>query len=60
MGGWHFGSQRDLAAMARHRGDQRLFTPEWLHYGYALVMIMGLVLLRPGFVDRALEDWGTR
>jgi hypothetical protein len=34
-----------------------LFTSEWLHYGYALVMIIGLVLLRPGFVGRARVWW---
>jgi hypothetical protein len=36
-----------------------LATSEWLHYGYALVMIIGLVLLQPGF-GRALGNWGTR
>jgi hypothetical protein len=30
---------------------------EWLHYWYALVMIVGLVLLRPGFVGRARFWW---
>jgi hypothetical protein len=34
-----------------------LATSEWLHYGYALVMIIGLVLLRPGFVGRARAWW---
>ena len=34
-----------------------LATSEWLHYGYALVMIVGLVLLRPGFVGRARVWW---
>jgi hypothetical protein len=34
-----------------------LATSEWLHYWYALVMIVGLVLLRPGFVGRALGWW---
>jgi hypothetical protein len=34
-----------------------LATSEWLHYGYALVMIVGLVLLRPGFVGRARAWW---
>jgi hypothetical protein len=34
-----------------------LNTSEWLHYGYALIMLAGLVLLRPGFVDRARFWW---
>jgi hypothetical protein len=34
-----------------------LATSEWLHYWYALVMITGLVLLRPGFVGRARVWW---
>jgi hypothetical protein len=34
-----------------------LATSEWLHYWYALVMITGLVLLRPGFVGRARAWW---
>jgi hypothetical protein len=34
-----------------------LVTSEWLHYGYAIVMLAGLFLLRPGFVGRALIWW---
>jgi hypothetical protein len=30
---------------------------EWLHYGYAIVMLAGLVLLLPGFVGLALTWW---
>lgn len=30
---------------------------EWLHYGYALVMLAFLFLLRPGFVGRAKAWW---
>jgi hypothetical protein len=30
---------------------------EWLHYGYALAMLVGLALLRPGFVGRAKTWW---
>ena len=30
---------------------------EWMHYGYALVMLVGLILLRPGFVGRARTWW---
>ena len=34
-----------------------LVSSEWLHYGYALVMLAGLFLLRPGFVGRARAWW---
>jgi hypothetical protein len=34
-----------------------LIKSEWLHYGYALVMLVGLFLLRPGFVGRAKTWW---
>jgi hypothetical protein len=34
-----------------------LVTSEWLHYGYALVMLIGLFLLRPGFAGRARTWW---
>ncbi|WP_422739186.1 hypothetical protein ACN263_08095 [Micromonospora sp. WMMD729] len=34
-----------------------LVTSEWMHYGYALVMLAGLFLLRPAFVGRARTWW---
>jgi hypothetical protein len=34
-----------------------LVTSEWLHYGYAIVMLVGLFLLRPGFAGRARTWW---
>lgn len=34
-----------------------LIKSEWLHYGYALVMLIGLILLRPGFTGRARTWW---
>jgi len=34
-----------------------LVSSEWLHYGYAIVMLIGLFLLRPGFVGRAKTWW---
>ncbi|MEV6520963.1 hypothetical protein AB0M43_03360 [Longispora sp. NPDC051575] len=34
-----------------------LVKSEWLHYGYALVMLIGLFLLRRGFVGRAKGWW---
>ncbi|GLY50277.1 hypothetical protein [Lentzea sp. NBRC 102530] len=30
---------------------------EWMHYGYALVMMIGLILLRPGFRGRGRTWW---
>jgi hypothetical protein len=36
-----------------------LVTSEWLHYGYALVMLIGLVSLRHGFVGRARSWWNA-
>ncbi|MGW9348598.1 hypothetical protein [Nocardiopsis flavescens] len=34
-----------------------LVTSEWMHYGYALVMLVGLFLLLPGFTGRARTWW---
>lgn len=34
-----------------------LVTSEWLHYGYALVMLCGLWLLRGGFIGRGRRWW---
>jgi hypothetical protein len=44
------------------RGVLGLFFPwlvssEALHYGYAIVMLFGLILLRPGFTGRARTWW---
>ncbi|MEU5869829.1 hypothetical protein ABZ815_52320 [Nonomuraea sp. NPDC047529] len=34
-----------------------LVTSEWMHYGYALLMLVGLVLLRKGFAGRSRTWW---
>jgi len=34
-----------------------LVKQEWLHYGYALIMLIGFLLLRKGFVGRAKTWW---
>jgi len=34
-----------------------LVTSEWLHYGYAIVMLVFLFLLRPGFTGRSHTWW---
>ncbi|MFF4417874.1 hypothetical protein ACFYY8_35565 [Streptosporangium sp. NPDC001559] len=34
-----------------------LVTSEWMHYGYALFMLIGLVMLRKGFTGRSRTWW---
>ena len=34
-----------------------LISSEWLHYGYALIMLIGLWVLRNGFVARSRAWW---
>ncbi|MFF0245442.1 hypothetical protein ACWDTT_33565 [Streptosporangium sandarakinum] len=34
-----------------------LVTSEWMHYGYALIMLIGLILLRHGFTGRSRTWW---
>lgn len=34
-----------------------LVSSEWLHYGYAIVMLIGLLILRPAFMGRARTGW---
>ncbi len=36
-----------------------LVSSEWLHYGYAIVMLVGFVTLRHGFVGRSRTWWNT-
>lgn len=36
-----------------------LVTSEWLHYGYAVIMLVGLVVLRHGFTGRSRRWWNT-
>jgi hypothetical protein len=36
-----------------------LVTSEWLHYGYAVVMMVVLIALRPAFVGRARTWWSA-
>jgi hypothetical protein len=36
-----------------------LVTSEWLHYGYALVMLIGFITLRHGFSGTARKWWNT-
>jgi hypothetical protein len=34
-----------------------LISQEWLHYGYALIMLIGLWMLQPGFTGRSRTWW---
>ncbi|MFE1077106.1 hypothetical protein ACFW31_01190 [Nocardiopsis alba] len=34
-----------------------LVTSEWMHYGYALIMLVGLIALLPGFTGRSRTWW---
>lgn len=34
-----------------------LVTSEWMHYGYALLMLVGLILLRKGFTGSSRTWW---
>lgn len=36
-----------------------LVTSEWMHYGYALVMLVGFLVLRPGFTGTSRTWWNT-
>lgn len=36
-----------------------LVASEWMHYGYALIMLVGLVALRHGFTGRSRTWWRT-
>ncbi|TDB72546.1 hypothetical protein [Micromonospora sp. KC723] len=54
---WGLGMARPQARGVLGQYYPWLVTSEWLHYGYALVMLVGLFLLRPGFVGRARTWW---
>ncbi|HEX6289035.1 MAG TPA: hypothetical protein VFZ66_07580 [Herpetosiphonaceae bacterium] len=50
---WH----RSVAGGALGLVFPWLVSSEWLHYGYAIVMLIGFILLRPGFVGRSRTWW---
>jgi hypothetical protein len=54
---WVLGKPRPAARGVLGQVFPWLVTSEWLHYGYAMVMLIGLFLLRPGFVGRARFWW---
>jgi hypothetical protein len=54
---WVLGRPRPQARGVLGQFFPYLVTSEWLHYGYALVMLVFLFALRPGFVGRARTWW---
>jgi hypothetical protein len=54
---WILGWPRPQAMGAVGELVPGLVTSEWLHYGYAIVMLVGIVLLRPGFTGTARTWW---
>ncbi|MFI5929088.1 hypothetical protein ACIA3K_24385 [Micromonospora sp. NPDC051543] len=54
---WVLGYARPQARGVLGQFYPWLVSSEWLHYAYAIVMLVGLFLLRPGFVGRAKGWW---
>ena len=54
---WLLGWERPAARGVLGLAFPWLVSSEWLHYGYAIVMLVGLALLRPGFTGRARTWW---
>jgi len=54
---WVLGRPRPQARGVLGQFFPWLVTSEWLHYGYALVMLVALFLLRRGFTGRAKLWW---
>jgi hypothetical protein len=54
---WGLGWARPQARGVLGQWFPWLIQQEWLHYGYALVMLVGLWVLRPGFTGQARKWW---
>jgi hypothetical protein len=54
---WTLGMPRPAARGVLGQIFPWLISEEWLHYGYALVMLVGLFLLRPGFTGSGRSWW---
>ena len=54
---WGLGMSRPAARGVLGQYYPWLISSEWLHYGFALLMLVGLFLLRPGFAGRARTWW---
>ena len=56
---WALGWERPEARGVLGLAFPWLVTSEWLHYLYAIVMLAGLLLLRPGFTGRSRTWWNA-
>jgi len=56
---WGMGMPRHHALGVLGMAWPWLVHSEWLHYGYAVIMLAGLLLLRPGMTGRARTWWGV-
>jgi hypothetical protein len=54
---WVMGMPRPEARGVLGQFFPWLITSEWLHYGFAIVMLVALFLLLPGFTGRARTWW---
>src|SRR5689334_20415994 len=54
---WVLGRPRPQARGVLGQFYPWLVSSEWLHYGYAIVMLVFLFLLRPGFAGRSRTWW---
>ncbi|MDG4793439.1 hypothetical protein O7615_06035 [Micromonospora sp. WMMD1082] len=54
---WALGWERPASRGVLGQYFPWLVSSEWLHYGYAIVMLVGLWVLRQGFVGRARTWW---
>jgi hypothetical protein len=54
---WVLGWPRPEARGALGEVFPPLVSSEWLHYGYAVAMLIGIILLRPGFRGPARQWW---
>lgn len=56
---WVLGLPRPQSRGVLGQAFPWLVTSEWLHYGYAIVMLAGLAVLLPGFTGRARAWWAA-
>lgn len=56
---WGMGMARPHAMGALGMVWPSLVHSEWLHYGYAIVMLVGLFILRPAMAGRARTWWNV-
>lgn len=54
---WALGWSRPQARGVLGMPFPWLVSSEWMHYGYAIIMLVGLILLRPAFRGRSRTWW---